>query len=198
MSNYLLPLSLIVVLAGCAAKSTNTNTVISPANTTIANTAVEADLSNPATTKTVADGVLQYQGERLAGGAEHPFLEFNDADYQAARAAGKLIVLDFYASWCPICRAEAPEIAAGFDALESNDVVGFRVHYNDDKVDATQEALAQQFGVTYQHTKVLVRNDAVLHFTLESWTADDLIREVNAALWSFFMFLPFYPDWLLF
>lgn len=37
---------------------------------------------------------------------------FSMAALQAAQAAGRPILVDVYASWCPICRAQAPVIAA--------------------------------------------------------------------------------------
>ena len=71
-----------------------------------------------------------YQGNVLAGNAS-PFLEFNKADYEKAKTEGKIIVLNFYANWCPICRVEAPELHAGFDELNNPNVVGFRINFND-------------------------------------------------------------------
>src|SRR3989344_7353244 len=60
-----------------------------------------------------------YKGVVLAGSSS-PFLEFNKSDYEKALISGKIIFLDFYANWCPICRAETPEIHAGFDSLTEN------------------------------------------------------------------------------
>src|SRR3990167_9178478 len=42
-----------------------------------------------------------YQAKVLAGNSS-PFLEFNKADYEKAKSEGKIILLDFYATWCPI------------------------------------------------------------------------------------------------
>jgi thiol-disulfide isomerase/thioredoxin len=41
----------------------------------------------------------------LAGAAELPF---NQAQFDAARAAGQSVGVVFHADWCPTCRAQAP------------------------------------------------------------------------------------------
>ncbi|HLD97198.1 MAG TPA: thioredoxin domain-containing protein, partial [Candidatus Nanoarchaeia archaeon] len=55
------------------------------------------------------------------------FHEFDQATYDAALKEGKIIFLDFYASWCPICKEEEPEIKAAFNELNTDNVIGFRV-----------------------------------------------------------------------
>src|SRR3989344_7021402 len=104
------------------------------------------------------DGQMQepnkegYVGKVLSGSSS-PFLEFTKADYEKATAEGKVIFLDFYATWCPICRAEAPEIDEGFNSLTTNKVVGFRVNFNDPDTDDDERTLAKEYNVPYQHTK---------------------------------------------
>src|SRR3990167_8737773 len=72
----------------------------------------------------------RYSGKVLAGKSA-PYLEFNQADYDKALKEGKIVLLDFYANWCPICRAEEPNIKQGFNELTNSQVIGFRVNFND-------------------------------------------------------------------
>lgn len=64
-------------------------------------------------------------------------------------------VFFFYASWCPTCRPVDSEIKANLSRLPENLAI-FRVNYNDPETDEEEKALAQKYGVTYQHTFVQV------------------------------------------
>lgn len=74
------------------------------------------------------------------------------------QAAGKKRVLFFYASWCPTCRPADAELQAKTDQIPQ-DVTVFRVNYNDPDTDEEEKALAKKYGVTYQHTYVLIDQD---------------------------------------
>ncbi|MBI2029683.1 redoxin domain-containing protein [Candidatus Gottesmanbacteria bacterium] len=119
-----------------------------------------------------------YQGKVIAGSTT-PYLDFNQDDYQKALSENKIIFLNFYANWCPICRAESPDINQAFDQMSFDDVVGFRVNFNDDQTDEDEKTLAKQFAIPYQHTKViLVNGEEVLQKT-EKWNSDQVIEEIN-------------------
>lgn len=121
-----------------------------------------------------------YMGEMLAGSSERPLLEFDQADYEKAVANNKLIVLYFYANWCPVCKEEFPKMQAAFNDLTEGDVVGFRVNYNDDTVTAEEEALAREFGVAYQHTKVILQGDERVLKSPESWEEERYLNEITS------------------
>ena len=67
-------------------------------------------------------------------------------------------VLFFYANWCPTCRPADANFIANVDKIP-DDAVVIRVNYNDDETDAEEKALAEQYGVTYQHTFVQIDKD---------------------------------------
>lgn len=50
----------------------------------------------------------------LAAGAAHgaPIQPFSTSALQAAQAAGRPVLVDVHADWCPTCRAQAPTISA--------------------------------------------------------------------------------------
>ena len=126
---------------------------------------------------TMMDDAFMASGTVLAGSAS-PYIAFNKADYEKAMAEGKTIVLYFYASWCPTCKAEQPAAHAAFDTLDDSDIVAFRVNYKDSDTDADEEALAKEHGITYQHTKVIVKNGERVLKSLESWDKQRYLDEM--------------------
>lgn len=123
-----------------------------------------------------------YQGAALAGKAA-PLLDFAKADYDMVLGSDKLIVLYFYANWCPICKAETESaLYPIFNQLSSDQVVGFRVNYNDNQTDNDEKDLAREFGVAYQHTKVFVKNGERILKSPEAWDKNRYENEINRAL----------------
>ena len=125
--------------------------------------------------------MMKYSGAVLAGKSA-PLLDFTKTDYDAAVKSDKLVVLYFYANWCPICKAEFPVMQKTFNELGTDKVIGFRVNYNDDQTDADEKALAKQFGVAYQHTKVFVKNGERILKSPEGWDDKRYDMEINKAL----------------
>ena len=142
----------------------------------------QGDISSIPTTQTQNTGegkmVAGYNGKALAG-TTSPYLVFNKTDYDKALSSGKIVFLDFYANWCPICRDEAPELKSGFDSLTSDKVVGFRVNYNDSDTDADEKKLASQFSIPYQHTKVILKNGKEVTRSSESWDKATFLKTIN-------------------
>lgn len=81
------------------------------------------------------------------------YLAYSEANFQAT--SDKRRVLFFYASWCPTCRPADKEFQASSDQIPE-DVVVLRVNYNDSDTDRSEKALADRYGVTYQHTFVQI------------------------------------------
>ena len=121
-----------------------------------------------------------YSGKILAG-TTAPLIDFDKADYDVALKSGNVVFLYFYATWCPICRAEVPELYAAFNELKTDHIIGFRVNFNDGDTDADERALAQQFQVPYQHTKVIIKDGKATKFP-DSWNKERYLSEINKAL----------------
>ncbi len=129
----------------------------------------------------VSDTSTNVLGERLAGKASE-YRTFTKTTYDEALAdPTKVILLDFYANWCPICRAEQPVMLGGFDALTTHTLVGFRVNFKDNDTDADEKTLAEQLKVPYQHTKIFLKNGREISRSTDAWSAADFTAAVTAA-----------------
>lgn len=64
-------------------------------------------------------------------------------------------VLFFYANWCPTCRP-ADESFRENQSQIPGDLTVIRINYNDTETDEDEKALAQKYGITYQHTFVQI------------------------------------------
>jgi peroxiredoxin len=96
---------------------------------------------------TNADGVIEctpdqrpearaVTGELLAGGT-----------YDLSQDRGKVVVVNFWGSWCNPCRAEADDLEGTYQATKAKDVTFIGVNSRDD-ADAAK-AFERRHGVTY-------------------------------------------------
>lgn len=123
--------------------------------------------------------MIKYSGSVIAGKLS-PLLDFNKTDYDQALSTDKLLVLYFYANWCPICKVEiASALYPAFNELTGDKVIGFRVNYNDNKTDNDEKNLAREFGIAYQHTKVFLKNGQRVLKSPESWNKSRYLEEIN-------------------
>lgn len=72
---------------------------------------------------------------------------FDGGSIQLSELRGQVVVLNFWASWCPPCRQEARDLENAWQALRDEGVVFIGINIWDDRDDAL--AFIEEFGVTY-------------------------------------------------
>ncbi len=100
-------------------------------------------------------------------------LTLTDKNFQH-QTKNKLVLVDFWASWCVPCRMMAPVLNEVADELAGNSHVG--------KVNIEQfQSLAQKFQVRSIPTLILFKNGKEINRFVGIKSKDFLIKQINAA-----------------
>ena len=96
---------------------------------------------------------------------------FNDAAFGEAQKAGKPIFVAIHASWCPICKAQAPILAELTADSRFKDLLYFTIDFD------SQKDLVRRFGARMQSTLISFKGA-----TEQGRSAGDTNRQSIAAL----------------
>jgi len=84
---------------------------------------------------------------------------FNGGTIKLEELRGKVVLVNFWASWCPPCREEAPTLEATWQRYKDEGVVFLGVNIQDKENDA--RAFIEEFGITYLNGRDPSRRVAV-------------------------------------
>lgn len=91
---------------------------------------------------------LSFAGALPGAATAAEIMPFTPAAFEAAEAAGKSILIDVSAPWCPTCKAQRP-ILSGFEAQPKfKDLVVLDVDFD------SQKDVLRRFGVRMQSTLI--------------------------------------------
>ncbi len=108
------------------------------------------------------------------------YLSFNQARYDKSKQEGKTIFLEFAADWCPSCQSQHPKNVEAFEQLKDKEIIGFRVNFKDSNTDEDEVNLAKEFGITYQHTRIILNSEGeVVQKATGEWSSGQIIEELK-------------------
>src|SRR5262245_50001630 len=86
---------------------------------------------------------------QLEGGIAPDFTikTYDGKTFKLSMHRGKVVLINFWASWCGPCRSEAPDLNALWDEFKDQDVVFIGVGHLDNEKDAL--GFLREFGVEY-------------------------------------------------
>jgi len=86
-----------------------------------------------------------------AGAMAEESKPFDRELYDKAKAEGKTVLVDFDASWCPVCKKQAEAIPQVLKQEKFQRVVVFKADYD------SQKELKKQLRITHQSTLVVFK-----------------------------------------
>ena len=103
-------------------------------------------------------------------------IHFNEEGFNKALDSGKLMMVDFWATWCGPCQMLGPVIEQLAEEYESQDVII-------GKVDVDEEpSLAQRFGVMNIPTVILFKNGQELERKVGAMPIDEYAQTLDENL----------------
>ncbi len=93
--------------------------------------------------------LLKANLSQLEGGIAPDFTikTYDGKTFTLSQNRGKVVLINFWASWCGPCRSEAPDLNAVWDEYRDRDVVFIGVGHLDNEKDA--RGFIREFGVEY-------------------------------------------------
>lgn len=101
---------------------------------------------------------------------------FNQEEFDKARSDGEVVLLDFYATWCPTCRKQQPVIAEALSQEQFSSVVAFKVDYD------SASDLKQEFKIQRQSTLVLLKGKEEKGRLVASTDKDEIVDLLKKGL----------------
>jgi thioredoxin 1 len=102
--------------------------------------------------------------------------EFTQAAFEAAQAAGRPIIVEVSATWCPVCKAQAPILASLKSKPEYRNVAFFEIDF-----DTHKDAL-QSLKVSKQSTLIAFKGKAEITRTTGDTSAAGIEKLFKSAI----------------
>jgi len=117
--------------------------------TGVSNTSTNSALPN--------SGNGDIKSDRLANN----YFVFTEEAYETTKTYKQPVFLFFYSSSCPTCAKQDAIVVETFNNLGKNNVIGFRVNYNDSDTSQAEKDLAKKFEVSDRLTMFILDKDSL-------------------------------------
>jgi thioredoxin 1 len=101
---------------------------------------------------------------------------FTTAAFQDAEKAGKPILVEIHASWCPTCKAQMPILGKLTAEPAFSNMVVLRVDFDD------QKDIVRAFGAQTQSTLIVYKGDKEVGRSVGDTNADSIAALLGKAL----------------
>jgi thioredoxin 1 len=101
---------------------------------------------------------------------------YSEAAFAEAKAAGKTVLLDFHADWCPVCKKQGPVLGGLVREDKLKDIAAFKVNYDD------ETALKKQLKVTSQSTLIVFKGEKLVSRAVGVTDKDKIRALIETAL----------------
>jgi hypothetical protein len=175
----LLILSLLVV--GCTANQPVQNPTIPTVKDNTPSTPTQPEETKTVTT-VISDIINPGYTGRVLAGEKTPYIEFNTQDYDKASREGKIIFLYFYSDFSSICKTDETKIIKAFNDMSNTEMIGFKVHYDDEAVTGAEKQLATILDVKDARTKIILKDGVIKQKSTTSWDINTYAAQMSLYL----------------
>lgn len=102
--------------------------------------------------------------------------EFDINAFEAAQGAGKPILIDVSAPWCPTCKVQAPILDQLAAKPKFKDLVVFKIDFD------SQKDLLKKFGVSMQSTLISFKGSREVARSTGTTNAADIEAQLDKSL----------------
>lgn len=100
---------------------------------------------------------------------------FTEEAFRTAQRDGRRILIDVWASWCPVCRAQGPLLKSTLESPENRDILMFRVDFD------TQADVLATLNVRSQSTLIMFKGDKETSRSIGDTSADGIAALVSSS-----------------
>lgn len=101
------------------------------------------------------------------------FLPFKQANFDALQKAGKPILVDVYADWCPVCKRQEQVLTPMLKEPQFKNLTVLKVDFDN------QKEVLRHFKVNRQSTLILFNNGKEIRRSIGETNPENLRRFIN-------------------